>query len=511
MSSDLWAAFAQDSQDPSSNPWSQSAADGPTTSEEGHIQNSLTAPSDFFHQPQISKARRLQKSYTPLATTESWPETTNQHENVWGDTQFDNFSDAPWTAPPSSRNEDSRATTTLVADLVASKPEEDDFGDFEEAEAVPQETSPASSQPKATAFHSIFPTTTENNSNSLNTFRTPQNAIDGDVHHDPWAGVESLGNPILPTLGAESSKFEMETSQGESTAGRTFQLVETSVEVPYAAEEWGEFSPDPREAAQTSNTRVSSNAGNGSATVKTNQYTLRQPGHATKETIREKTSKAIDAIPPSNVPPPSILLSFLSNLVVALPVHITKIIVQGPTTKVNPVAVSNAQADCRLAFRVAGRIITGRKLRWKRDIHLSQSMKIGPASAGRSGGMKLTGVDRAETQREDREAVEIVRVWKANLGSIRAALTASNGQAKGQPLVLPDISEQMLMRRVTAAEGGVTATKCCFLCGLKRDERIVSLDGEVSDSLGEWWAEHWGHIECQSFWAQYEELLPKRG
>ena len=511
MSSDLWAAFSGDSQDPSANPWSQSATDEPTTSKRSQTQNFGTAPLESSHQPQTTKTRRLQKSYTPLATTESWPEPTAQHENVWGDPEFDDSVGLPWIAPQSIPHEDSQATTTLVADPVAPKPEEDDFGDFEEAQAVPQRTSPASSQSTVTTFHNIIPVATENNGNSLSFFGSPQDAVDGNIDHDPWAGVESLGKPILPIPRAENIRFDVGTSQEESTTSRTFPLVETSVEVPYAAEEWGEFSPDPRESVQPSNTNVSPNTVNGLATTQISQHTLPQSAPAAKEIVPKETSKTIHLMPPMNVPPPSILLSFLSNLVVALPAHITKMVGQGPTSKGNPAAVSNAQANCRLSFRVAARVITGRKLRWKRDVHLSQSMKIGPASAGRSGGMKLTGIDKTESQREDREAVEIVRVWKVNLGSIRAALTASSGQARGQPLGLPEISEKMLVRTATAAEGAITATKCCFLCGLKRDERVVSLDGEVSDSLGDWWAEHWGHIECQSFWEQYEQLLPKRG
>ncbi|MCJ1387687.1 hypothetical protein MMC18_000530 [Xylographa bjoerkii] len=512
MSSDLWAAFARDSQDPSTNPWSQPSAHDPTTPKQSNHKHSFSiAPLEALHQPQTSKTRRLQKSYTPLATTESWPESTTQHENVWGDTRFDNSSDLPWTAPSTTDNEDIHTTTALDADLVAPKAEEDDFGDFEEAELLPHGIPLASSQLNFTAFHSIVPRTIENNSKDLELFGTPQDGRDADLDHDPWAGVESLGKPMQPTTRAEDVKPGMGANQGKSTGGHKSPLVETSVEVPYAAEEWGEFSPDPREVAQPSSTYISPYNGSQSVNTKINQRTLSQPGPATKEAAPEKTAKTIHAIPPTNVPPPSILLLFLSNLVVALPAHVTKIICQGPTPKVNPAAVSDAQVRCLLSFRVAARIITGRKLRWKRDAHLSQSMKIGPASAGRSGGMKLTGVDKAEAQREDREAVEIVRVWKANLGNIRAALTASSGQARGQLLALPDLSEQMLVRTATAAEGAITATKCCFLCGLKRDERIASMDGEVSDSLGEWWAEHWGHLECQSFWEQYEQLLRKRG
>ncbi|MCJ1315633.1 hypothetical protein MMC15_000953 [Xylographa vitiligo] len=511
MSSDLWAAFARDSQDPSANPWSQSAADEPSTSKGDHPKNFLTAASNSSYQPQIPKTRRLQKSYTPLATTESWPEPTTQHENVWGNTKFDDFVDSPWTSPPSLPNEDSRNTTTLVTNPVAPEVDDDDFGDFEEAEAVPHGTLSDSNQLNTTTFHSIIPSTSEKNVNSLNFFTSPQDALDGDMYPDPWAGVESLGKSMLSTPKAENVKSDTGASQGESTTDNIFQLVETSVEVPYAAEEWGEFSPDPREAAQPPNIMISSHVGKGSTAPEIKQHTQPKPLPTTNKIAPFRNPETSHAIPPANVPPPSILLSFLSNLVVALPLHITKIIGQGPNLKVNSAAVLNAQVNCRLSFRVAARVITGRKLRWKRDAHLFQSMKIGPASAGRPGGMKLTGVDKAEAQREDREAVEIVRIWKANLGSIRTALTASNGQRRGQPLGLPDISEKMLVRTATADEGAITATKCCFLCGLKRDERIVSLDGEVLDSLGEWWAEHWGHIECQNFWDHYEQLLPKRG
>ncbi|MCJ1284205.1 hypothetical protein MMC26_003536 [Xylographa opegraphella] len=507
MSSDLWAAFTGDSQDPSTNPWSND----PATSKGGHTQTFLKPTSNSSNAPQITKSRRLQKSYTPLATTESWPEPTTQHENVWVNNEFDDFSDTEWTAPLATPKKDLHAIVALATELVTPSAEEDDFGDFEEAEAVPQQTFPAAGQSNVTSFHSIIPRVSDIGSKNLDNFGTPPDIIDLDVHHDPWAGVESLGKPVLPTHRAENVKSDTETSQGNSMADPTFPFVETSVEVPYAAEEWGEFSPDPREVAHSLDANVSSYTENESVTLNTNQRAQTRPGPATNKATPKKPSKNINAIPPTNVPPPSILLSFLSNLIVALPPHITKIIGQGSLLKGNSAAVSSAQINCRLSFRVAARVITGRKLRWKRDIHLFQSMKIGPASAGRAGGMKLTGVDKAETQREDREAAEIVRVWKANLGSIRAALVASSGQARKQPLGLPDISEKMFVQTATAAEGAITATKCCFLCGLKRDERIVSLDTEVSDSLGEWWAEHWGHGDCQSFWEQYEQLLPRRG
>ncbi|KAL9119369.1 MAG: hypothetical protein Q9187_004080 [Circinaria calcarea] len=115
--------------------------------------------------------------------------------------------------------------------------------------------------------------------------------------------------------------------------------------------------------------------------------------------------------------------------------------------------LEKALRGCIASLRVSARILAGRKVRWKRDSHLSQSMKIGPAQAGKKGGMKLTGVDKAETQREDQEVAEFVRTWKHRLGSIRAALATVNGQVSGSPLVLPEISERMVIHVAKASEG----------------------------------------------------------
>lgn len=164
----------------------------------------------------------------------------------------------------------------------------------------------------------------------------------------------------------------------------------------------------------------------------------------------------------------------------------------------NPSTIEFLRAYILLAT-VGARIISGRKLRWKRDTLLSQAMKIGPAAAGGKGGMKLTGVDKAEITREDREVAEFVRIWKEQVGRLRSAIAAANSSLHDYQahLVVPEINETMPIKTAIMAEGALQAPKSCSLCGLKRDERIQKVDTQVEDSFGEWWVEHWGHRGMQ--------------
>jgi hypothetical protein len=60
---------------------------------------------------------------------------------------------------------------------------------------------------------------------------------------------------------------------------------------------------------------------------------------------------------------------------------------------------------------------------------------------------------------------------------------------------------------VQTLRGAETAAKACFLCGLKREERIVRVDFDVEDSFHEWWVDHWGHRACRNFWIEHEAAL----
>lgn len=212
--------------------------------------------------------------------------------------------------------------------------------------------------------------------------------------------------------------------------------------------------------------------------------------------------------PPSNIPPPSILLSLVTT--VLQPVLNNARV----STTANIAAQQSAdqsQLDhvVALAFARAGaRIIAGRKLRWKRDNILAQSMKIGPA--GKSGGMKLTGVDKTESRREDQEAAEAIRAWGKQVGPLRSAVSRANVSMAGNRMNVPEISDNIPIRLIKPSEGAVSAPKCCFLCGVKRDERVTRVDVDVEDSFSEWWMEHWGHVDCVVFWDYNKSLLKQR-
>ncbi|KAL8746555.1 MAG: hypothetical protein Q9190_001439 [Brigantiaea leucoxantha] len=220
--------------------------------------------------------------------------------------------------------------------------------------------------------------------------------------------------------------------------------------------------------------------------------------------------------PPSNVPPPSILLSLLSSIFHSLPTEIKRLVLSIDTTVVTSLqTLSNhgrleQLSTCLCVIRAAARIIAGRKVRWKRDVHLAQNMRIGPANSGKAGGMKLTGVDKSESRREDQEMAEVIRVWRQQVGGLKASIAKLNSQQSETEFALPIIREIMIVRIANAGEGAVTAPKSCFLCGLRRDERVIDLDVNVEDNFGEWWVDYWGHVDCKTFWEEYKDSLHQR-
>ncbi|KAI9852671.1 MAG: hypothetical protein M1838_006128 [Thelocarpon superellum] len=233
---------------------------------------------------------------------------------------------------------------------------------------------------------------------------------------------------------------------------------------------------------------------------------------------------------PSNIPPPSILLLLFPPLF--------KRPLSTAVASIKAVSASSLPSQCAptscaldldghvLAGTTAARIIAGRKHRWKRDPILAQATKIGPAassSGGRGAGMKLTSVDKAETAREEREVAEVVAAWKLHVGRLRSALasastaisTGSNGLSPSNRTktaqALPDLQATIPITVATVGSGGgISAAHACALCGLKRDERVAKVDHAVEDSLGEWWADYWGHVACRAFWERWRGELPQR-
>ncbi|KAK7749352.1 hypothetical protein SLS62_008204 [Diatrype stigma] len=217
-----------------------------------------------------------------------------------------------------------------------------------------------------------------------------------------------------------------------------------------------------------------------------------------------------DDLPPTNIPPPSILLSIFPELFKEANETLYKP-VSGQSFSIKKRILSDPKTieflKGYLTLTVVGaRIIAGRRLRWHRDKFLSQRMSI---SAAGSKGMKLASVDKAETAREDREAADVVATWSEHVGRLRSAVAAANSSLKtaAEHLKTPEIKEAM---QVQTAKGVPTAPKACLVCGLKRDERIAKVDYEVEDSFGEWWTDHWGHTTCKRFWLQHETILRQR-
>ncbi|KAM0514349.1 hypothetical protein ACHAPE_006930 [Trichoderma viride] len=213
-----------------------------------------------------------------------------------------------------------------------------------------------------------------------------------------------------------------------------------------------------------------------------------------------------DDPPPTNVPPPSVILSAFPNLLSSASVFFKPISGHSASIKQqvlsNPKAVHFLQGYILLAT-TAARVIAGRKHRWHRDKILAKSMSI---SAAGSKGMKLAGIDKTQSAREDREAADVVAVWREHVGRLRSAVAAANTEGKLN-LKVPELSDNML---VQTAKMVPTGPKPCIICGLKREERVSKVDYDIEDSFGEWWVEHWGHRACKNFWVEHEQTLRQR-
>jgi len=215
--------------------------------------------------------------------------------------------------------------------------------------------------------------------------------------------------------------------------------------------------------------------------------------------------------PPTNIPPPSILLSIFPQLLDTADTSLLKPIQNLTASAQKQRVLSDAATHAFLhgyltLATVAARIIAGRKQRWHRDKFLMQGMAISAATSSKTRGMKLAGVDKAQAAREDREATEVVAVWKQQVGRLRSAVASAN-TAGAAGLKVPDLSTTMSAH---AVQGVPTAPKVCVICGLKREERITKVDFQVEDSFGEWWVEFWGHRDCRNWWLEHEAKLRQR-
>ncbi|KAK4456254.1 hypothetical protein QBC34DRAFT_389411 [Podospora aff. communis PSN243] len=238
--------------------------------------------------------------------------------------------------------------------------------------------------------------------------------------------------------------------------------------------------------------------------------TTEEPPKATATVVAKSDDHAP---PPTNIPPPSILLSIFPQLLDLASTSLLKPVSSLPASSQQRVLSNGATVLFLRGYlalaTVAARIIAGRKQRWHRDKFLMQGMAISAATSSKTRGMKLAGVDKAQAAREDREATEVISVWKQQVGRLRTAVAAANAASGADgSLKVPELSAVLSAHVV---QGVPTAPKACVICGLKRDERIAKVDFEVEDSFGEWWVEFWGHRDCKNFWLEHEAKLRSRG
>lgn len=212
------------------------------------------------------------------------------------------------------------------------------------------------------------------------------------------------------------------------------------------------------------------------------------------------TSQSPENVRPTNIPPPSVLLDLLVT-------SLTNLQKEATAAKQSHVAESiktTTANTINTTLSTTAHIIAGRQLRWKRDNILSQSMRIGPAQ-GR--GMKLNTVNKHEDVKEAQDAVVVLDLWRE-----RALLFSTVVQGAGLRPV-PTVADPAALKVITARaeQGAIKASHACALCALRRDERVLKIDeGDVNDSFGEWWTEHWGHTACRAFWESNKQLLGQR-
>lgn len=371
--------------------------------------------------------------------------------------------------------------------------EDDDFGDFED---VQKENEDVAVQSKNEDHKVIY--------NQVSSISKP--SIE---EHQGWAQPSQLSNPRTSThdedwgdfegqeIMFDADQFEERPAPTPKKSNKKQQIYAPAGKFDFDADD----SWDPVDVTQVSITPAQQSS--AATVVKTSKDVPSQAPQLAK--------KKDPGPPPTNVPPPSVLLPLITNIFQTLSITLKAIATEDGASSDS----HGALEESRIALlqkqmsiiRSSARIMAGRKLRWKRDSILSQSMRIGPA--GRSG-MKLSSVDKNEARREDQEVSEAVHIWKKQIGALRSTVAKVNTHIPGESLMIPDIAEIIPVRQGKPTEGAVKAPRCCFLCGVNRDERVAKVDVWVEDSFGEWWVDHWGHVDCVEFWNLEKGNLAQR-
>lgn len=345
--------------------------------------------------------------------------------------------------------------------------DDDDFGDFEGTEetklppVIPATGSSALNDLLGDLSVSQHKPPTTSRSDGIGASRVLKSA--GSVRKEPAIGFGTTSNTPQP------SKTSILTVQKDDDAWDTFDDWEASIPT--------------KAPPKLSNKPKPANTATGTATSVT-------PDPILSPTIDNPRP---GELPPTNVPPPGVLLSLFPSLFTDAQEKLFKpmaaqILPMRNKLLAEAATITYLQGYLILA-NVAAHIIAGRKLRWKRDQHLSQGMRIGPASSKSTSGMKLTGIDKGENMKEEREVSDVVRVWKEQIGRLRHVVSGANQIKAGTLGAVPDLQEMLPVKTLKQSEGGVPSRQPCMMCGLRRDERVTANDMAIDDSFGDWWVE----------------------
>ncbi|KAK5955301.1 hypothetical protein OHC33_003983 [Knufia fluminis] len=389
---------------------------------------------------------------------------------------------------------------------------EDDFGDFEDAGA---EDTPATTQ------SSSLPSNNNATGNLLDLDDSdlgmtsvpnkPEAARVNATKGRPPTGfnVPDSGNAELSTaLVEENDEWgNFEDVEGVSPAPTKHRAVQSTSNLPSSELVTGQSKPAPRVHSSTHKSRGSEPIQHITTNTdddfdawddfKDGTEAVKAPIDSSKQfreqvtTIPLAGTQTVRRERPTNVPPPAVLLSLFPKVWMTL----------ASQARQSRTAEDVGMAALR-TYRVSARIISGRAQRWKRDTILAQSMRIG--AAGRSGGMKLTALDRGESRKEDQEAEEAIASWTRVSHVLNPAMVKAKIQKPPMSL-----STKLAMRTATGPDV-LSANHVCPICGLRRNERINGIDVDVSDTFGEYWIEQWGHTDCFVWWEQYSQLLEQR-
>ncbi|KDB29623.1 hypothetical protein H112_07832 [Trichophyton rubrum D6] len=479
MSADLFAAFGQ----PDSSSQPTTAPKNANLSTTGPVKGQPGALLDTDADPRDATAPQT-------SIFESWQPPALERASNDAEVLFD----ATTEPPPGSNDEDA---------------DDDEWGEFESAEQLPV----AQQEESLGLQHRVI--NIRSSSISRNS-ATPQKP----PFHQVAQSQPQLENTIdLLSIDDDPAR----TTTGYSTGDRPvrYQISQTSGEEVLVAappgknknkeidieeddddDDWGEFIDGAEDAGTKTRQQPqpipTSSSGRAQVTAASTGTGLNMG-----ETVTRKAETSTSSVRPTNIPPPSILLPLFPPLL------------EGSRRKAAGYAKRKGDGSSPLPdgefanqlvsdIRTMAHVVSGRHLRWKRDQILSQSTKIGPARSGRSGGMKLSSVNKSENVKEEKEAVEVVEAWKRCSGLLNSVVT-SRGKSP-----MPALSLSMLVRTATADEGALKSAHACALCGLKREERVPRVDDGVSDSFGEWWLDHWGHADCEAFWKSNAAKLDHR-